>query len=147
MTYEHIWKKVLNENEQIQYEFSVGPRYRWVGIITGCIIGLIAFPLAIFIIPAFCFVYGFYLKAANAYAFTDKRALIHTGWLSTKTITIDYNKITDVKVIEPFFERIICHTGSLTINTAGLSDDIVFRHIARPYETKKKLDELRQSGS
>ena len=52
------------------------------------------------------FFYGFYFKIANAYAFTDHRVLAHRGWLSTNLVSIDYSKITNVTVEEPFFTKI-----------------------------------------
>ena len=67
--------------------------------------------------------------------------LIHRGWLSTKTISIDYHKITDVVVEEGFWYRKFTHTGNLIIDTPGMSgDDIVLKYVENPYELKKKLD-------
>ena len=86
----------------------------------------------------------FYKKISRAYAFTDRRIAIHTGWLSTKMISIDYNQITDIKIEEPFLGKIIYKTGVLQIATAGTgSPPVRFRHIKEPYELKKKLDLLR----
>lgn len=157
--YKKIWEKALNPDEVIQCEFSIGDRYRkfWLWL-WGSIIAVISFGAMLtsvkvgvwFLIitgTLLFFYYGFYLKAANAYAFTNKRILIHRGWLSTHTITVDYDKITDVTVREPFLDRIITKSGYLYINTAGTStQEIVLRYISSPYETKKKLDAIR-SGS
>jgi hypothetical protein len=56
----------------------------------------------------------------------------------------DYQKVTDVMVAEPFLNRIIYHTGSLEIDSAGTNrENIVLNHVERPYEIKKKLNELR----
>ncbi len=92
------------------------------------------------------FFFLFYLAVANAYAFTNKRVLMHRGWLSTDTISIDYSTITDIRIIEPFFNRILTGSGHLFIDTAGTTwQEIKLIHIASPYETKKKLDEIRSS--
>jgi uncharacterized membrane protein YdbT with pleckstrin-like domain len=149
MEYKKIWDKVLNPNEEIKYEFSVGKSYRrtmmWGYIIIGILflippvtfIGIVAI-----FIGLFC--YGWYAKVANAYAFTDHRVLIHKGWLSTKLISTEYQKITDVIIIEPFLSRVFLKAGSIGINTAGTgSEEIVLRYVENPYEIKKKLDELR----
>jgi len=147
MEYKKIWQKILNENEKVEYEFSIGNRYLKVGLIIWGIISFLflfamGFGIITFLIALFY--YKFYFKTANAYAFTNKRVLIHKGWLSTHTISVDYSKITDIHIREPFFDRIITHTGNIAIITAGSTiDQIVLLHVEDPYEIKKKLDKLR----
>ena len=154
MHYEQIWKKTLGPNEAVKHEFSIGNRYRMAGLIIWCIVGalfllsIIGIFLGLVIIALAAFYFGFYLKAANASAFTDHRVLVHRGWLSTKMISTDYSKITDVTVHEPFFSRVFFHTGSIEIDTAGTNrQDVILKHIEHPYEVKKKLDELRHHTS
>jgi len=90
------------------------------------------------------FYYGFYSKAANAYAFTNNRVLIHKGWLSTNVTSIDYSKITDTSVQEPFLDRIILHSGHMFINIAGTNyHEVILKNVEKPYEIKKKLDILK----
>ena len=165
MQYAKIWAKTLASDEKVQIEFSIGDRYQKFRTISWGIISLLlfffgiyaaflkgaspgvavflAFPcLSVFLIAKFYF--GYYLKVANAYAFTNKRVLIHRGWLSTHTISVDYAKITDVHITEPIFERFITHTGNIAIITAGsTSDQIVLLHVKAPYEIKKQLDSLK----
>ena len=75
---------------------------------------------------------------------TNKRILIHKGWLSTQAISVDYNKITDIIVVEPFFSRIFYKSGHLAINTAGTGlHEIVLRNIPTPYETKKIISGIK----
>jgi hypothetical protein len=148
MEYQHIWRKVLAPNEQVKYEFTVGSRYCMIGAVCTVALGLLlaiaSFQFGLIIAALGGFYFGFYLKAANVYAFTDKRVLIHKGWLSTQMISTDYQKVTDVMVIEPFLDRIVYHTGSIEIDSAGTNrENIVLKHVERPYEIKKKLDELR----
>ena len=149
MNYQKIWDKVLEKDEEVKHEFSISSRYLnvwfifWAiivftqsdsGDLTGGImfLGIVAFYLY------------FYKKISRVYAFTDKRIVVHVGWLSTKTISIDYNQITDIKIEEPFWGKIIYKTGVLQIATAGTgSPPVRFRHINEPYELKKKLDSLR----
>lgn len=150
MQYQKIWDKVLSPNEIIKYEFSVGPFYRKLCLILWCLFGAMFLfsgdtaGVGIIIILLAAFYYAFYLKVANAYAFSDDRVLIHKGWLSTKLISTEYQKITNVTVHDPFISRIITKTGTLIIDTAGTSGkEIQLTRIERPYEVKKKLDELR----
>lgn len=141
-----IWDKILSEGEKIEFEFSISKRYRKIFLIVWVAIGLISLMagVGIFIIAWALFYYGFYLKISNAYAFTNKRVLVHRGWLSTNMVSIDYPKITDITVIEPFFDRLITHTGNILINTAGTATvEAALRHIELPYEIKKKLDALK----
>lgn len=152
MTYEKIWKKVLNPDEKVEYEFSVGERYRKFMMVFLIIIILpLSFisnssrAVALFAILSVLFYFGWYIKIANAYAFTDKRVLIYRGWVATDIVSVDYSKITDITAEEPFFEKIITKSGNLSINTAGTPQpEIVFKHIDLPYELKKKLDLLKE---
>lgn len=149
MADENIWTKVLSPNEEIKYEFSIGNGYLRFGLVAGCVLGVILLFLVswlgIILILTFGFYYGWYLKEANKYAFTNKRVLIHKGWLDTKLISIDYDKITDIEVEEPFLDRVFFKTGSLSVNTAGTTlKEVALSHIESPYEIKKKLDELRK---
>lgn len=150
MTDKNIWAKILSPNEEIKYEFSIGDRYLKIGLIAGCMLGVILLFLVswfgIVFILIIGFYYGWYLKKANKYAFTNKRVLIHRGWLSTKLISVDYGKITDIEVQEPFLDKWLYETGSLSINTAGTTlKEVVLKYIENPYEIKKKLDELRDT--
>ncbi len=149
MKNEKVWRKVLGPNEEVKFEFSIADKYRMVALGVFCFLGAISIisPFSFLAIPFFAIgilYFGLYLKAANAYAFTNKRVLIHRGWLSTNTISVDFDKITDVTIVEAFTDRLISQSGHLAINTAGsLGDEIILKHIAHPYEIKKKLDELR----
>jgi len=149
-TYADIWQKTLSNNEEVNYEFSLGKRYR-IGMFI--FFGIIAVIITVFKaaigIPALLLVaayYLWYLKVSNAYALTNKRVLIHKGWLSTKMISVDHDKITNVTVDEPFVSKVFFNTGSLVIDTAGTGGkEIVLKNIEHPYEVKRKLDDLRES--
>ncbi len=147
MNYEKIWQKTLGSDEKTEYEFSTGDKYiKFQLIVWGilCLPLLLALGLGLFVFLIILFYWGFYQRAANAFAFTNKRVLVHRGWLSTHTISVDYSKITDIHVIEPFFDRVLTHTGNIAIVTAGTTtDQIVLQHISDPYEMKKKLDALK----
>lgn len=156
MEYADIWEKTLAADEKVDYEFSLSDQYRlfnfFMRIIIGFILSAILYfasiwlSVSFFVVIVLClsFYYIFYLKVSNAFAFTNERVLIHRGWLSTYTISIDYPKITDITIVEPFFERILMGSGDLHIDTAGTPhQEIVLRHISSPYEVKKKLEEIR----
>lgn len=149
MNYQEVWNKTLSKDEKVEFEFSIGKRYLKLGLIVWGILsffllfwhgmGILSFLIALFY-------YGFYLKEANAYALTNKRVLIHCGWLSTNTTSIDYSKITDIHIQEPFLDKIITHTGHIAINTAGSGNlEVILQHVENPYEIKKKLDELKDN--
>lgn len=151
MQYEDIWRKMLAEGERVEYEFSISGRYLMYRFIFWVIIGLIVwstleeFMTGAVIVAIAAFYYLFYKKKANAYALTGKRVVAHNGWLSTHTTSVDYDKITDVRVEEPFIDKLVTKTGNFAIVTAGTgSQPIVFKHVDSPYELKKKLDTLRK---
>jgi len=149
MEYEKIWKKVLPENEKVIFEFSVGKRYRYFWMTIFLILAILF--LKINLVSSFLlifislFYFGWYLKIAYAFAFTQKRVIAFEGWLSTRLTTIDYQKITDVSVKQNFFEKILTNSGSLIINTAGSGlPEIILYNVEDPYFLKKKLDEIRK---
>lgn len=158
-----IWDKILSRDEEVEYEFSIGLRYRLLGLVVWILIALIILLLglstpeeygdtpflaslilaAVLIIFAI-FYHLFYLKIANVYAFTNRRVLIYRGWLSTSLVSINYENITDVTVRERFFEKLIAGTGDVVIDTAGTSDfEVSLASIASPYEVAKKLNNIR----
>ena len=147
----NIWTRILTSTEEIKYEFSIGKRYLKIRLIAGCALGVILLflipLLGLILILIFYFYYGFYLKKANRYVFTNKRALICKGWLSTKLISIDYNKITDIEVQEPFFEKLFYKTGTISLNTAGTTlKEVILERVESPYKIKKKLYALKDKN-
>lgn len=164
MTYDNIWRKTLNDSEQVLHEFSVGEGFRVFGVIVALAATLIVvvalyfvsamtglsfwLPVvvgALMLLMAFGY-FGLYLPTANAYAFTNERVLAHYGWLSTSETSIFYDQITDVSVKDPVLERWFTDTGYVIINTAGSDkDEIVLNHVQKPFQLKKRLDELRHN--
>ncbi len=162
-----VLEKILNPNEEIKYQFSFGERYLNITKIVTIVIGsFILLLLGLFVLPmleigaiviviiiggflglliGFSFFYfGWYLKRANIYIITNRRVLIHRGWLSTRLISADFQQISDIKVVQPFIDRVIYRTGILKINTAGMeAHPIILSHIERPYKIKRKLNEIR----
>jgi hypothetical protein len=161
MKYEAVWKKTLNEDEKIIREFSIGNRYlRWRFWLSGILftllmIWLLFFPFVgipiILLVWAWCwFFYRFYLPPARAYALTDKRILIHRGWLSTNATSIRYGSVVEISVREPFLARKFTGTGDISIKTSGRGHigplgkhDIYLTHVDTPYEIKKAIEKRR----
>lgn len=99
-----------------------------------------------FVAPLLYFYHKFYLKISNEYIFTDKRVLIKRGWVANKTISIRYNRVTDVKVKQSLIDRFI-GVGTLAINTAGsegYQEKLI--HISNPYKLKKALHILKDTN-
>jgi len=147
-----IWNKVLSQGEVVEYEFSINPRYTKIWLAIWSFVFLIfyfgllesggASGVVILYVIALVY-YGYYLKASNTFAFTNKRVLIHKGLFSTHMTSIEYSKITDVTVVSRFWANLIYKSGSLVINTAGTSvKDTVLRNINRPYQVKKIMDQI-----
>jgi uncharacterized membrane protein YdbT with pleckstrin-like domain len=142
-----IWNKIISPGEEVKFEFSLGKRYICLAKVFFCGLGI---PLLFFyglgVIPIFFgFFWAWYLGRSNNYAFTNRRILVLKGWLSTNLTSIDYDKITDVRVEQSFFDKAIFKTGNLIINTAGTPfPEIILTFIENPYEIKQKLDEIRE---
>lgn len=150
MEYQKVWEKVLNPDEKVEYEFSFSNKYRKTVLIVWSIVSLLFLLLHWIWLGIFIFLivlfWWYRVKIANAYAFTDRRVVVHKGWLSTKTTTVDYDKIVEVSVKEPFTERKFYGSGNLYIKTAGnIIHDLTLAHINAPYEVKKRLDQLRNN--
>lgn len=166
-----ILEKVLGPNEEIKYQFSLGERYLKIkkvltislGTLLLMIIGaLISFTfeisaiivvlimiglLALLVLFSFLY-FGWYLRIANVYIFTNRRIVIHKGWLSTRLVSVNFRQITDIKVIQLFVDKVIYGTGALKIDTAGMGikgHSITLFRIENPYAIKRKLIEIKNS--
>lgn len=149
MTQQKIWDKILSQGETIQFQFSISKRYRYFGLLVGSILSLFLFlagPVGLLVLFFVIFYFAYYLKLSYNYALTNQRIIVRRGWFSINTISIDYDKITDVLVKENFWERILTGSGDVIINTAGINQpEIVLEHIASPNEIKKKIDEIKRN--
>jgi uncharacterized membrane protein YdbT with pleckstrin-like domain len=157
------WDMVLAPDEELKKEYSISIKYRITFIIlflllsiflivnankevkmfyyTTCISAILVFVLALLY-------FGFYLGVAYSYALTNKRILVSVGWLSKKLTSVDYDKITDITIEEPFFERFITKTGNLLINTAGTPlPEIRIIHVSFPKEIKREIEMLKSGLS
>lgn len=153
MHYQDIWNKALGTDERVEWEFSLSARYLNFNLFFWSVIALAIlffgfysiwlFPVGIVVFFAGFFYFGFYLRWANLFAFTNKRVLIHRGWLSTSMISIDYAQITEVEARQAFSEKIMYNSGTISINTAGSSDqEVTLTGIGDPYGLKTMLSNL-----
>lgn len=156
----NVWANILEEGEEIKWEFSVGKKYRLLQslkiVIPGILIifaGLVSILFALYFIilvvigislTAFGWFDYWYLKKANNFAFTNKRILCKRGWLGTRLIAVEYKKVTHVVVVQSFWDKFLTNTGYFKIDTAGISGtEIIFSHIEDPYFVRGKMEELR----
>ena len=146
MYYEKLWKKVLSEDERIEYEFSISPRLIYVNLVFWFVVGIATvwiYGVGVAVFFVALVYYGWFLRVANAYAFTNKRVLIYRGWLSTNLTSVDFSRITDIEVNQGFSERIMYNVGTIYINTAGAAaHEVVLTRVQDPYGLKQKLADL-----
>lgn len=97
------------------------------------------------ILPILLFYYLYYLRISHEYVFTNHRILIKRGWISNKTISIHYNRITDVSINQNIIDRIL-KIGSVSISTAGSEGyKAVLAHVSKPHQIKRRLYSLKES--
>lgn len=147
LKYQQIWSKVLSNGEEVKHEFSISDKFLKLNLVCGIIFSIPLMFLAgfgFFVLTVSLIYNLWYAKVANAYAFTNKRVLIHRGWLNTSLVSVDYHKITDVFVEQGFLDKIIAKSGNIAIDTAGSNQKaIIIKNIDSPYEAKKILDSLK----
>ncbi len=143
------WQNILQPEEIIKHQFSLSPRFLKFGLLVSTILSLpLMFLYGLGILTALIalFYFGFYLRMANNYIFTNKRIIARFGWLNIETISIDYNKVTDIKIKEPFFDRFIIGSGHLIINTAGSDkEELVLQHLDNPQNIKQILETIKNA--
>ena len=150
MNYKKICDKIVNKDEQIKYIFSVGYSFITLSMTFWSIVSIFFMffeaYVGIFTLIVAIFYHFYYLKIANVYILTDKRIIVKKGWLSNRTISIDYGNITDITVHENFIYRLLTCSGDMIINTAGTDKaEVVLQHIDNPHEVKNIIDELKNN--
>ena len=121
--------------EEASPSFDYSSLYLW--LILAAIFLLVIFPIS-------WFYHFYYLKISNQYFFTNRRIIIKKGWLSYRTSTIHYNRITDATVSQDIIDRII-GIGTVSISTAGQEGyKLILAHIEKPNELKRELYNLKE---
>ncbi len=97
--------------------------------ITAIVIGLL--------IGSYFTLSGLYKKLTLKYVITDKRVILKKGLIGQSTVSADYSRITDVTVKQGILGRVLLHTGTILLNTAGGDiEELEFKWIQGPFETK-----------
>jgi len=148
LVHQKVWDKVLADNEEVVLDFSVSEKYRKVYLVGWIIVSfglLFIYGLGLLFLGTAWFYYGWYLPRSRIYALTNKRIVARLGWLSAQTSSIDYERITNVVVHEPWLEQMASQTGNVGIETAGSNrTEIIFEHIDKPHEIKKQIESLKR---
>lgn len=100
-----------------------------------------------FFLSLFALFFGFfqrwYLKTSHRYLLTKKRILSLTGILKKELISIDFAKITNIKIEQGFWEKILFNSGKIIIETAGREGpELILEKIEDPFSIKNKIDEI-----
>jgi membrane protein YdbS with pleckstrin-like domain len=151
------WSQVLTPEEKIITQFSISNKYLSINLAALIILAVILVLFTIIFPEYFIFlvcasiisvmfgfvIYSFYLPASEQYALTDKRIVAKQGFFNTNLITVDYDKITDIKVNEYFFSKLVYGCGDLIINTAGSTiSEIVMLNIDAPQQIRTQILQL-----
>lgn len=80
---------------------------------------------------------------SHRYLLTNRRVIIKKGVFAVQVTSALFDKITHIEVVQPFFDKIIYHHGTIIINTAGANkDEIVLHFVDYPIDFKNLLEQL-----
>lgn len=83
---------------------------------------------------------GLYKKLTLKYLVTDKRVVLKKGLIGQSTVSTDYSKVTDVTVKQGVLGRLLLHTGTIIVNTAGTDlDEVELKWVQDPFEAKNVI--------
>lgn len=83
-----------------------------------------------------------YRKLTIRYLISDKRVIVKTGLIGQSTVSANYNKITDITVRQGIIGRVLLHTGTIFLDTAGSDEkEVVLEWINNPFEVKNFIYE------
>lgn len=165
MNNDNYWENKLNSDEKLITVFSIGKGYINFMLVVTFLLCALIFSLcfivsrfiqdssaiviwfgvivSVIIYIGFIIYYKFYLKVSYQYALTSERVMIKEGWLQTKLTSIDYQTLTDVKVVETFTDKLFTKTASILLNTAGAdATEGELKYVQNPYEIKKQIYQL-----
>lgn len=159
---------VLRPDERMIREFTISPKFFIVLILTGVVVivtvpmifilfnalFVLGFDLAFFTIGSLIgflvggalIAYAFYFRVARHYVLTNQRTIGTIGWLSKRTISVDYEMITDLRVNQDLFERLVLGTGMVCVNTAGGDlEEIFLERVDEPYRLSNQIRQLAEA--
>ncbi|HLD25943.1 MAG TPA: PH domain-containing protein [Candidatus Andersenbacteria bacterium] len=148
--YVRYWRRFLLPDEQLIHAFGVGGAYVfvfWIApmlatLLLGGVVGIANILLgSMFLIATAGFLLPIlYLLFFIHYAVTNKRVVVREGVLQKRYITVDMKSITDISVRESFLERLLTHTGTIGINTAGSPGiELRLKHVRHPFQFREDV--------
>jgi membrane protein YdbS with pleckstrin-like domain len=125
------YRKFLAPNEKVIKVFD----YANSQFIWDLIIGILLIPLLLF--GLIWMLIAIYRKLTIRYLVTDKRVIVKKGLIGQSTVSADYSKITDVTVQQGILGRLLLHTGTIVVNTAGTDlGEITIKWVENPFKAK-----------
>lgn len=125
------YKKFLAPNEKVIKVFDyANSQFVW-----DLIIGILLIPLLFF--GLIWILIAVYRKITLRYLVTNKRVIVKKGLISQSTVSADYSKITDITVKQGILGRLLLHTGTIFLNTAGTDlAEVNIKWVDNPFKAK-----------
>lgn len=128
------YQKFLSPGEKVVKVFD----YATSQFIWDIVWGVLLIP--VFLIGFILIAISLYRKFTLKYLVTDKRVIVKKGLIGQSTVSADYSKITDVTVQQGILGRLILHTGTIVLNTAGTdTGEIILKWVQDPFEAKNTI--------
>lgn len=112
-------------------------------LVVALLIGLNVTSVIIALLIGAYFIFsGLYKKLTLVYLVTNKRVILKKGLIGQSTVSADYSRITDVTVKQGILGRVLLHTGTILLNTAGGDvEELELKWIQNPFESKDVIYE------
>ncbi len=125
------YRKFLSPNEKVVKVFDyANSQFIWDLVIGTLLIPVLLFGLIWILI-------AIYRKLTIRYLVTDRRVIVKKGLIGQSTVSADYSKITDVTVQQGILGRLILHTGTIVVNTAGTGlGEVTIKWVEDPFKAK-----------
>jgi uncharacterized membrane protein YdbT with pleckstrin-like domain len=139
----YLWEKVLAPDEKLLAEYTISSKLRKFTAITFGILGILTIFIFVGIIFLAIAAYWWFLSESKySYGITNKRILLHEGIISSKLVSVKFEKITDVSVSQSITDKMF-GVGSIKYNTAGGgSHEIIMQYIENPFEAKRNIEKI-----
>lgn len=84
-------------------------------------------------------------RTVNTLIIGDSKVTLSSGFLSVHTVSVYYSEITDIKISQTLWERILNY-GKIYVNTPGHSDyKLVERDIPSPHKVRDMIEQVRRT--
>lgn len=85
------------------------------------------------------------IRRVNALIIDDTKVVLSSGLLSVHTTAVYYSEITDIKISQNLWERILNY-GKIYVNTPGHSEyELVERNIPSPHKIRELIEQVRRT--